>query len=180
MRNVLATLSIAFLVWGCTTEVKKVPGPAAPAAEEQQAVEEETPKEDVEAFGDPIDPNVPKVELSELLVNGEKYKGKKVTSDGTVRQVCQKRGCWAEIRPSESIDSATMRVTFFGYAYFLPKDSRGAKVTIQGDVEVRLIPADEVKHLEAEGATFPKKNADGSAIATQFIATGVEMRGRSK
>jgi uncharacterized protein DUF4920 len=123
---------------------------------------------------------VPFVSLSELLAKGESYKDKVVTTEGMVRQVCQKRGCWAEIRPQEARESETMRVTFFGYAFFMPKDSRGAKVKVQGTVSVKLLTAEEVEHLEGEGGTVQNKKPDGTAIAMQFIAKGVEMRGRTK
>ena len=68
-----------------------------------------------------------------------------------------------------------MRVTFKGYAFFLPTDCRGATVKIEGRVSVELHSAEEVQHLEEEGATFTNKRADGSALMTQFIAAAVEI-----
>jgi hypothetical protein len=175
---------IASQAFGCTTKNvvsgaptanEETPGEEAPGAEEETA-----PKPEAETFGDPIDPNTPVVALAEVLANPEAFKDKQITTHGTVRQVCQKRGCWAEIRPEEARESETMRVTFKGYAFFLPKDSRGSNVKIEGSVSIQLLSPDQVEHLESEGATFTNKKPDGSAIGTEFVAVGVEMTGRKK
>ncbi|HVH47445.1 MAG TPA: DUF4920 domain-containing protein [Labilithrix sp.] len=197
MRTLLAPLLVALLAsqaFGCTTKViKKMPGETGTSAEptEEAAAEgtegtgpapapETVTAPEAEKFGDPIDPNTRVVSLAEVLANPEAFKDQLITTHGAVRQVCQKRGCWAEIRPEESRDSETMRVTFKGYAFFLPKDSRGANVKIEGRVSVQLLNAEQVAHLESEGATFTNKKPDGSALATEFIAAGVEMTGRKK
>jgi hypothetical protein len=188
MRTLLAPLFLAFLcsqTFGCTTKtVTQNPAPGQPAVvaqeEETPAEEQAAPAPEAETYGDPVDPNTPVVPLADVLANPEAYKDKQITTEGTVRQVCQKRGCWAEIRPGESRDSETMRVTFKGYAFFLPKDSRGATVKIEGKVSIQLLSAEQVTHLEEEGATFTNKKPDGSAIMTEFVAAGVEMTGRKK
>jgi hypothetical protein len=185
MRTLLAPLFLAFLssqALGCTTKTVAQNQPAGqPAPQEETAAEEEVPPQpEAEMYGDPVDPNTPVVPLSDVLANPESFKDKQITTNGTVRQVCQKRGCWAEIRPGDARESETMRVTFKGYAFFLPKDSRGATVKIEGRVSVQLLSAEQIAHLEEEGATFTNKKPDGSAIMTEFVASGVEMTGRKK
>lgn len=186
MRFFLANVAIACALlqsFGCSTKSEKQdPAPVETPAEGEQVGEEEVPAPvaESEPFGDPIDPSTPTVPLADVLANPEKYKDQNITTEGVVRQVCQKRGCWAEIRPEESRDSATMRVTFKGYAFFLPKDSRGAKVKIEGEVSVMYLKPEEVQHLEDEGATVPNKKEDGSAIVTEFVAAGVQMFDRKK
>lgn len=186
MRYFLANVAIACALlqsFGCSTKSEKPStAPVETPAEGEETGEEEVPAPaaDAETFGDPIDPSTPVVSLADVLANPEAYKDKTIITEGTVRQVCQKRGCWAEIRPEDARDSATMRVTFKGYAFFLPKDSRGANVRIEGKVSVMLLKPEEVAHLEEEGATIPNKKEDGSALATEFIAAGVEMTGRKK
>ncbi|MBX3216155.1 MAG: DUF4920 domain-containing protein [Labilithrix sp.] len=187
MRTLLAPLLVALLAsqtFGCTTTVvkKDAPGQTTPADELAAGEEEDElpPAAKAEKFGDAIDPNTPVVPLAEILANPESFKDKQITTHGTVRQVCQKRGCWAEIRPEEARESETMRVTFKGYAFFLPTDSRGAKVKIEGRVSVQLLTPEQVAHYEAEGATFDSKKPDGSALIAEFVAAGVEMTDRKK
>ncbi|MBX3219675.1 MAG: DUF4920 domain-containing protein [Labilithrix sp.] len=186
MRTLFAPLLVALLstqAFGCTTTtVAKNDGPGQTTPEEPAAAEDEElpPAAEAETFGDPLNPKTPVVALSEILANPESFKDKQITTEGTVRQVCQKRGCWAEVRPEDARDSETMRVTFKGYAFFLPADSRGAKVKIEGKVSVQLLTAEQVQHLEAEGATFTNKKPDGSALMTEFVASAVEMTDRKK
>ena len=187
MRNLLAPLLAMLLVsqtFGCTakTVVKDEPVGEVPAQEAAEGEDEALPPAaEAETFGDSLNPsNAGRLAVRGILANPEAFKDKQITTEGTVRQVCQKRGCWAEVRPAESRDSETMRVTFKGYAFFLPTDSRGATVKIEGRVSVELHSAEEVQHLEEEGATFTNKRADGSALMTQFIASAVEMTNRKK
>jgi hypothetical protein len=67
------------------------------------------------------------------------------------------------------------RVTFQDYAFFVPTDSEGAAATVEGAVTLKKVPRSRVTHLEAEGAQFANKNADGSASEVQIVATGVEL-----
>jgi len=170
----------------CTTKrvVKQDPAVETPAAEQEEETtpaEEEPAKPKGEMFGAKINPETPATALEEIMKTPEGFAGKNLMTEGTVRQVCQKRGCWAEVRPNEARDSdATMTVRFKGYSFFLPKDSRGAKVKLEGELNIQALTAEEVKHYEEEGATFPDKKADGTASVTQFIASGVEMTGRKK
>lgn len=192
MRTLLAPLFVALLAsqtFGCTTKVVKTTPAGQPAAEAAEEGEEVTPTPETpaapsgpeaEVYGDPINPKTKEVPLAEILANPEAFKNEQVTTTGAVRQVCQKRGCWAEIRSAEAREGETMRVTFKGYAFFLPKDSRGADVKIEGRVSVLLLSPEEVAHLEEEGGTLANKKEDGSAISTEFIAAGVEMTGRKK
>jgi hypothetical protein len=185
MRTLLAPLFLALIAsqtFACTTKVVKQSAPAGETAPVEETPEEETapPAPAPETYGDPLDPNTPVASLAEVLANPEAYKDKQITTTGTVRQVCQKRGCWAEVRPADKVDSETMRVTFKGYAFFLPKDSRGATVKLEGRVAIQLLSAEQIAHLEEEGATFTNKKADGSALLTEFVASAVEMTGRKK
>lgn len=185
MRNFALPIVVALFAaqaFGCTTKTVTQSPPAgqqAPAEGEPAAdTEETTPAEQAEKFGDPLDPSTPVVPLAELLAKPEAYENKQITTSGNVRQVCQQRGCWAEIRESATSEGKTMRVTFKGYLFFLPKDSKGANVKIEGQVSVELLSPEHVEHLESEGASFQDKRPDGSALAIEFIASGVEMTGR--
>lgn len=132
----------------------------------------------VEVFGDSLANGVPAVELTKLVKTPETYRGKKIETSGVVRANCTKKGCWMEVRPADEVDGEAITVRFKDYGFFVPLDSRGHEVRIQGAMTIDVMSPAAVAEAEAEGATVPNKNPDGSANVVTFIATGVEMRGR--
>ncbi len=46
---------------------------------------------------------------------------------------------------------------------------------VKGVAHLRSVPADFVKHLEAEGAEVGHKQPDGSAREVTLVASGVEL-----
>lgn len=136
-------------------------------------VQEEAP----ELFGKPLKEGVTIVAFEDLVANATAYKGATIETSGAVRANCTKRGCWMEVRSATDTASAAITVRFYNYSFFVPLDSRGSNVRIQGKMNVVTLSAAEVRELEAEGGTV-EKLPDGTAQAITFIATGVEMRGR--
>jgi hypothetical protein len=67
------------------------------------------------------------------------------------------------------------RVTFKDYGFFVPTDSAGSEVKVQGTFAVDTLPPERVAHLETEGGQFPHKNPDGSANELKLVASGVEL-----
>lgn len=72
-------------------------------------------------------------------------------------------------------ESQRCRVTFKDYGFFVPTDSAGARAKVEGRIVTKLVTAGHVEHLEGEGAVFPNKHADGSAMEVRLVATGVEL-----
>lgn len=67
------------------------------------------------------------------------------------------------------------RVTFKDYGFFVPTDSAGAQARVQGRITTQRVEPSRVAHLEAEGAKFRNREADGSATEVQFIASAVQL-----
>lgn len=120
--------------------------------------------------------NARKVPLAELLSKPQSFEGATVRIDGTARRVCSRKGCWMELAASNADDAPSCRVKFAFYAFFVPTDSAGSTVTVEGVPQITTVKPGRVRHLEREGARFASKNADGSANEVQLIATGVEMQ----
>ena len=146
-----------------------------PTPETETAPQEEAP----EVFGDAL-VGLPEVSLMDLVAKPLDHKNAKVRISGTVRTACQQRGCWMEVRPTDSRDAAGLTVRFEGYSFFMPKNSRSATVTVEGVVQVVSMTPEQVKHHEDEGGEVASKNPDGSATTLLLMAYGVEMRGRAK
>src|SRR2546423_15257819 len=67
----------------------------------------------------------PKVALADLLATPQANDGKTVTTEGSVRKNCERKGCWMELAPAASKDGPGLRVTFKDYGFFVPLDSAG-------------------------------------------------------
>jgi uncharacterized protein DUF4920 len=142
--------------------------PAAPANVAPPAAA--APGGSTARFGAAIEPGA-SVPLATLVSNPKAYENQTVTTEGKVQRACSKKGCWMEIGAGED----ACRVTFKDYAFFVPTDSAGAHVKIQGRLDTREVEAAAVDHLEAEGARFRNKKADGSATEVRLIASAVEL-----
>lgn len=180
---------------GCGNEVGPGTAPTvaaeAPAADEAEPAPSATteasspacaafPGEKPETFGAALAASGALVPLSDIAADPEAFAGKRVRTTGVVRASCLKRGCWMEVRPETERDGASITVRFKDYAFFVPLDSRGAHVAVDGRVVVRTLSRLEVEHLEEEGADVAGKLPDGTAKQIQVTATGVEMCGRKR
>ncbi len=91
--------------------------------------------------------------------------GQAVRLEGRIEAVCRNKGCWLELKQA----SASVHVTFEGYSFFVPKDSAGREVVLEGRVMLAKPKPDDLAHLEAEGAAQ-------AAAGVSIEATGVEIR----
>jgi hypothetical protein len=153
-RFVLLTL-LLLVVWTLATDP-----PAAAAA--------------TSTHGEPIAVDEP-LTLATVIADPDAYAGKKVVVEGKVRRACEAKGCWLELAPTAEKGTQGCRVTFKDYGFFVPLDSAGATARVEGVINVRQVPPEEVAHLEGEGAFFAHKAADGSAQELQIVASGVEL-----
>jgi hypothetical protein len=126
-----------------------------------------------QAYGDPLGES-PRISLTELLQAPDDFHQKSVTVSGHVRRACSKKGCWMEVATSDQRDAPGCRVTFKDYGFLVPTDSAGSQATMEAVVQLTEVNPDAVRHYEQEGATFPTKRADGTAVEERLVATGVE------
>jgi len=115
----------------------------------------------------------PIVTLADVNKAPDKYMEKPVLFEGTVQEVCQKKGCWMEIVAGDGKQS--IRVTFKDYGFFVPKDAHGMIARTEGTFHTKVWSKEDADHLEGEGAQLVR-NADGTATELGFIATGVELK----
>lgn len=115
------------------------------------------------------------VTLDILIAKLEKeteFEGKVV---GEIKEVCAMKGCWMTI---DLPNGAAMRVTFKDYGFFVPKNSQGYPVVIEGIASKKITEVETLKHY-AEDAGKSKEEID--AITTPkleyaFEATGVIIK----
>ena len=112
------------------------------------------------------------VELEEVMSHVDKYSGKALKVEGKINDVCQERGCWLVVTDGKR----EMRVTFKGYAFFVPKDAAGKKVTLEGTVVKKTISEDHARHyaMESKGKVDPSTIKGPQEVIT-MVATGVSV-----
>lgn len=115
---------------------------------------------------------LPLVALAELLKSPQSYQGKTIGLEGKIRKNCQKMGCWMELADSEK--AAGVRVIFKGHSFFVPLDSAGKRVKVEGEVQVVELSAEEADHFKQEGGQI-EQDAAGKPREVQLVAYGVEL-----
>ncbi len=109
------------------------------------------------------------------------YNGLKIGDTVTVKfaskinDVCTKKGCWMKVPLSNDEE---IMVRFKDYGFFMPLDSQGKDVIVEGKAFVKVTPVDELRHYaedagkskeEIEKITEPKKEM-------AFLAHGVLLK----
>lgn len=87
----------------------------------------------------------PKKALSTLI--SEKSTDKVVTTEGVVKQVCEKKGCWMTLEEG----GQSVRVFFKGYSFFVGKDLVGKRVKAEGKLLRKTQSVAEQQHLLEDG-----------------------------
>jgi hypothetical protein len=100
-------------------------------------------------FGAPV--TVKKaVNIARLVKDPGRFAGRTVRLEGTVKEVCQGRGCWVEVESG----GASFLARGLDESVLLPKDCKGRRVVVQGVVKA-LPRATQEEPVEA-GHTCPK------------------------
>lgn len=141
--------------------------------------EVEQPKQEVsyDSFGEKI--SLDKTITSEGLL--AKFKTMKVGDTinvkfaSTVNEVCSKKGCWMKLPLSK--DTETM-VRFKDYEFFMPIDSKGREVVVNGKAFVKETSVKELQHYAEDAGKSKEEIAKitTSKIEYTFEADGVLMK----
>lgn len=114
-------------------------------------------------------------DVSELpaLMNGKQMAEFKLS--GTIEECCQKKGCWMKL---DMGGGQMLRVGFKDYAFFMPLESAGSKIVMQGMATYDTTSVDALKHYAEDAG----KSKDEIAAITEpevelvFEASGVRLR----
>lgn len=104
--------------------------------------------------------------LADIVASPAQFDGQVVSTSGTIERVCQRMGCWMELRGE---NAPAVRVPMAGHAFFLPRDVEGRAATIEGRVAVQELSAEAREHLASEGAL-------ATASSLSIDATSVVVR----
>jgi hypothetical protein len=90
----------------------------------------ETATSEVQKFGEPVTITKP-VDVRKLEKRPAKFVGQTVRLEGVVKNVCQGRGCWVEVRGARG---GSFLAKSLDESLLLPKNCKGWNVVVQGTV----------------------------------------------
>ena len=126
------------------------------------AGEEKPAAPGIQKFGAPVTAKKA-VDLAKLSRDPARFAGRKVRLDGTVKEVCQGKGCWVEVEAG----GASFLARSLDESVLLPKDCKGRRVVVQG--VVKALPRAIKAEPKEEGHSCPKPEW---VVATE----GIELR----
>jgi hypothetical protein len=114
------------------------------------------------------------VGVEQVVRDPELYASGPILLQGTISDVCQKKGCWTILRQGD----ASVRVRFKDYGFFLPKDSSGKQAYVEGVVKVETLSEKTARHYAEESGRENSGSADsiqGPQREIGFTASGVRL-----
>lgn len=114
------------------------------------------------------------IKLKEVTENADKYNGKTVKLKGTIKDVCQREGCWLVLTDGER----EVRVSMKDHKFTVPKDSGNKSVIVEGVIEKKTITEEMARHYAEESAgKIDPASIKGPQIVIAMAATGVRING---
>lgn len=114
------------------------------------------------------------VAISDLIADPKKYAGKHVRVEGTVSDVCPKRGCWFEMagdKPGEK-----MRFKVRDGVMTFPLDTKGKYAVAEGVVHAREMTIEETREYLAYQAKEYGKDVDPQSVTEPM--TMIRLNGK--
>lgn len=100
--------------------------------------------------------------ISQILANPQEFLGDTVLVQGTIVDVCKKRGCWMELASDEEFQSIKIKVKD-GEIVF-PLSAKGSTALVEGVVEQLVFTKEEVIKMEQHQADEQGTEFDPSTI----------------
>lgn len=180
MKYLFLTLFLSIIV-SCESVSKKETDNLKEETENSQQAENVKEELSYVSFGEAI--NTDKVlsqrDLSEIYLGLQVGDTVDVKFSSTINTVCKKKGCWMKLQVSE--DQETM-VRFKDYGFFVPKNSQGREVIVEGMAFLDETSVEDLRHYaEDEGKTKEEIEAiQEPKVNYAFTATGVLVQGVEK
>ncbi len=118
--------------------------------------------------------------LSAILADIPRYDGQKVRVEGTVTEVCAKRGCWMEIAGDQAFQSLRFKVE--DGVITIPIEAKGRYAVAEGTVhKIELTPEDAqaMREHEAEEQGKPVDSTTPlPTFAVRLAGAGAVIRDR--
>jgi hypothetical protein len=92
-----------------------------------------------------------------------------------IKEVCSKKGCWMKL---PLVDETETMVRFKDYGFFMPLDSQGKEVVVEGKAFVKITPVDELQHYAEDAGKSKEEIAKITVPRKEFAfeANGVLIK----
>lgn len=113
--------------------------------------------------------------VSQAVERLDELTGQPVFVEGVITQVCQTRGCWMVVEEG----GQSIRVRFADYGFFVPWESAGKPVRIQGTMKKETVSEDVARHWaeEADDPAVEPEDIHGDQEVIMFMATAASIKG---
>lgn len=163
LKKLVFLCALVGLLAACNTKSAKMAGKSEPTI---------VTTADGQHFGEIITAKdaIPFGQLVEKLESTDSVETKVVA---TITDVCQMKGCWMNITADGREEK--MFVKFKDYAFFVPKDSAGKEVVMQGKAYRETTSVEELRHYaEDAGKSEDEVNAiTEPKTELKFMASGI-------
>lgn len=170
MKLVVKFCAVALLVFTACKDVKK----------EKTVVKASVIESAYTSFGDKLSEekvmtSKEMLELFESISVGDTLLNVKFASE--IKEVCSKKGCWMKLPLANK--SETM-VRFKNYGFFMPLDSQGQEVILEGKAFVQLTPVKDLQHFAEDAGKSKEEIAKITEPKKEFtfVANGVLLKGK--
>jgi hypothetical protein len=167
MKKLITILVLAIAMVACKTE-----------KEEKKTEQKEVVESAYNSFGEKISSenylsSADALAKYETLKAGDTINLKFASS---INEVCSKKGCWMKLPAGNSEE--TIMVRFKDYGFFMPLDSKGKEVIVEGKAFVKEVSVDELKHYAEDAGKSPEEIAKITEpkLEMAFEANGVLMK----
>lgn len=115
--------------------------------------------------------------ITQILADPEAWQGKKVRVEGTINEVCPRKGCWMSLRQGD----AAVRVKVEDDVIVFPAEAVDHQAVAEGEVEVLELERERyiswMAHLaEEKGETFDEASVgEGPYRLVQIQGTGATI-----
>ncbi|MBK7642443.1 MAG: DUF4920 domain-containing protein [Planctomycetes bacterium] len=99
-------------------------------------------------FGMPLESR-PILHFAMVDATPQKFFDQTLLVEGTVKAVCQQKGCWMQIEENGHVAWVRWE-TGCGGKFAFPKDSAGKRILVQGSFYPKKISAQDAEHLQQE------------------------------
>lgn len=117
--------------------------------------------------------------ISEIYTSPDRFAGKVVRVEGSITDVCSKRGCWMVIASDKEFQ--TLRFKVEDGVIVIPMEAKGKQAIVQGTLTKTEMTKEQAiergKHLAEEtGKTFDPKSITGPETVLTIQGTGAIIK----
>ena len=175
MRTLTSIAVVLAAVAAAACSAEKAPDTASSAAPTSQSAPTGRPATTGENVYGNLAPGTTPVNLADLVANPAAYDGKTVRVEGTITDVCAKRGCWMRLGADAAPDTVLFKVTD-GVIVF-PMSDRGRYAVADGVAHAVPLDLERTREILAERAKAAGTKFDPATVTTPLTTVRLEGLG---